>query len=135
MSLFFSLLLVLSYLSIPLLFSVQTNLKSNIQEIIDEVGRSMMMTNLSSSVVDSLDDVEDELNVEFHRLELECKEERQQLQQQRQRPKVEEGDTKEDDKLEPLLLAAVTKQPNDGVSEMSNVCHSQHDCQAKALPV
>ena len=102
---------------------------------IDEVGRSMMMTNLSSSVVDSLDDVEDELNVEFHRLELECKEERQQLQQQRQRPKVEEGDTKEDDKLEPLLLAAVTKQPNDGVSEMSNVCHSQHDCQAKALPV
>ena len=34
-----------------------------------------------------------------------------------------------------LLLAAVTEQPNDGVSEMSNVCHSQHDCQAKALPV
>ena len=34
MSLFFSLLLVLSYLSIPLLFSIQTNLKSNIQEII-----------------------------------------------------------------------------------------------------
>ena len=92
---------------------------------IDEVGRSMMMTNLSSSVVDSLDDVEDELNVEFHRLELECKEERQQQQQQRQRPKVEKVDTKEDDKLEPLLLAAVTEQPNDGVSEISNVRQSQ----------
>jgi len=104
---------------------------------IDEVGRSMMMTNLSSSVVDSLDDDEDELNVEFHRLELECKEERQQQQQQqqRQRPKVEKVDTKEDDKLEPLLLAAVTEQPNDGVSEISNVRQSQHDCQAKALPV
>ena len=103
---------------------------------IDEVGRSMMMTNLSSSVVDSLDDVDDELNVEFHRLELECKEEgQQQQQQQRQRPKVEKVDTKEDDKLEPLLLAAVTEQPNDGVSEISNVRQSQPDCQAKALPV
>jgi hypothetical protein len=126
----------------------------DIQDEIDEMNEISNAILLPSSNVkdsSSQDIDEDELNVEFHRLELECLEERQQKQQrpQQQRPTVEEVDSNDDNKLEPLIPAPVQiiEQPSssDGVSEeINNARQSQQqrqqqqqqqgDSQAKALP-
>jgi hypothetical protein len=83
-------------------------------------------------------DDEDELNVEFHQLELQCKEEKQQKQQQQRQqllPKVKEVDS--EDNIEQLLPAVIIEQPSDVVPKII-LCQSeqqqQGDSRAKALP-